>query len=58
MEIGYNQGIRHLHVNHNAPYLPPPPPPKFCITSVFHFSWVLQSSQEKLKTILMQNFWG
>ena len=60
MEIGYNQGIRHLHVNHNAPYLPPPPPlpPKFCITSVFHFSWVLQSSQEKLKTILMQNFGG
>ena len=25
-------------------------PPKFCITFVFHFSWVLQLSQEKLKT--------
>ena len=29
-----------------------------CITFVFHFSWVLQPSQEKLKTMLMQNFWG
>ena len=27
-----------------------------CITFVFHFSWVLQLSQEKLKTMLMQNF--
>ena len=28
-------------------------PPQFCIhcTFVFHFSWVLQSSQEKLKTM-------
>ena len=25
-------------------------PPKFCITFVFHFSWVLQPSQEKMKT--------
>ena len=33
-------------------------PPKFCITFVFHFSWVLQPSQEKLKTMLMQNFGG
>ena len=31
-------------------------PPKFCITFVFHFSWVLQPSQEKLKTMLLQNF--
>ena len=31
---------------------------KFCITFVFHFSWVLQPSQEKLKTMLMQNFGG
>ena len=30
--------IRHLHISHNKPCLPP----KFCI---FHFSWVLQSSQ-------------
>ena len=27
--------------------------PKFC-----HFPWVLQPSQEKLKTMLMQNFGG
>ena len=33
-------------------------PPKFCIPFVFHFSWVLQPSQEKLKTMLMQNFGG
>ena len=31
-------------------------PPKFCITFVFHFSWVLQPSQDKLKTMLTQNF--
>ena len=28
-------------------------PPKFYITFVFHFSWVLQSSQEKLKTMVI-----
>ena len=33
-------------------------PPKFCISFVFHFSWVLQPFQEKLKTMLMQNFGG
>ena len=33
----------------------PPSPPKFCITFVFNFSWVLQSSHEKLKTMLKQN---
>ena len=36
-------------------FLPPTPPPKFCITFVFNFSWVLQSSHEKLKTMLKQN---
>ena len=30
--------IRHLHISHNTPCLPP----KFCIC---HFSWVLQTSQ-------------
>ena len=33
-------------------------PPKFCITFVLHFSWVLQASREKLKIILMQIFFG
>ena len=32
--------IRHLHISHKAPFLPPPlppaPPPKFWITFVFH----------------------
>ena len=31
-------------------------PPKFCITFVSLFSWVSQPFQEKLKTMLMQNF--
>ena len=42
---------------------PPPPPfrtphhhPNFFITYGFNFLWVSQSSQEKLKTILKQNF--
>jgi len=33
-------------------------PPKFRITFVSQFFWVLQSSQEKLKTVLMQNSQG
>ena len=40
--------------SHNAPYLPP----KILHNLCFHFSWVLQSSQEKLKTVVMQNFGG
>ena len=41
------------------PPLPPPHShhhPHFFITYGFNFLWVSQSSQEKLKTILMQNF--
>ena len=48
---GVSLTLRHLHISHNAPYLPPPPPN-------FAFSWVLQPSQEKLKTMLMPFFWG
>ena len=44
--------IMHL----NCPPHPPPQKKKICITFVFYFSWVLQPSQEKLKTISMQNF--
>ena len=53
----YNYFISHLHISDNAPYSPPS---KFCVTFDFHFSWVLQPSQEKLKTVLMQIlfFWG
>ena len=38
---------------HNALCLSPP---KFCISIVFSFSWELKWPQEKLKTMLMQNF--
>ena len=31
-------------------------PSNFCIIIVLHFSWDLQSPQEKLKTMLVQNF--
>ena len=47
----YNYFKSHLHISDNAPYSPPS---KFCVTFDFHFSWVLQPSQEKLKTVLMQ----
>ena len=30
--------------------------PKFCISIAFSFSWGHFNSQEKLKTMLMQNF--
>ena len=32
------------------------PPKTFCITTVFSFSWNDSKSQEKLKTMVMQNF--
>ena len=41
--------ISHLHISHNTSCLPPPPP-NFSITLALYFPWVLQSSQEKLKT--------
>ena len=48
--------IRHLHISHDAQLICVIP--KFFITFDFHFSWVLQPSQEKLKTMLMQIFGG
>ena len=33
-------------------------PPKFCITIVFDFSWDECNTQEKLKTMVMQNLRG
>ena len=46
--------FHHFHIDHNAPCFPP----KFCITVVSNFSWVLQSSQEKSKTMVTQKFGG
>ena len=52
----------YFHIDHNAPCLPPPPSPsppkKKCITVVFNFSWDDCVTQEKLETIVMQNFGG
>ena len=51
--------VRYLHNSHKAPYLPPfpppPPPTKKCviISPGYH-----SPSQEKLKTMLIQNFGG
>ena len=46
--------IHHFHIDHNGPCLPP----KFCAAIVSNFSWVLQSSREKRKTMVMQNLGG
>ena len=55
IELGHFR-IRHLHISHNTPCLHAAP--KFCITFVFHFSWVLQLSQKKLMTMFMHNYGG
>ena len=49
--------FRHLHISHNAPYLPPPPEKKFCISIVFNFSWgaVIPRRNEKQR---LCKFWG
>ena len=49
--------IHHFHIDHNAPYFRAPPP-QFCVIVVSNFSWVLQSFEEKSKTMAMQNFAG
>ena len=46
--------IHHFHIDHNAS-CSPPRPLKFSITIVSNFPWVLQSPQEKSKTMVMQN---
>ena len=54
--------ICHLHISHNTPCLLPNREVYYHINNhinfVFDFVWVLQLSQEKLKTMLTQNFWG
>ena len=46
--------VRHLHISHDAAYLPP----KFRVTFVFHFSWVLQPCQQKSKNNAYAKFLG
>ena len=56
-----NAFVHYFHIDHNTPYLPPSPPPsqkKNCIGIVVKFSWEDCKSQEKLETMLVQNFWG
>ena len=49
--------IRHFHIDHNAPCLPPAiKKKKNCITIVSNLSWVLGSSLEKSKTVVMHFF--
>ena len=45
---------RPFHISHNTVCLLP----KICISIVLNFSWDVQSSQEKLKTMVMQNIGG
>ena len=48
--------LLYLHINNNALCLPPKNLHNHCFQ--LYFSWVLQSSQEKAKTKVMQNFGG
>ena len=48
--------IHNFHIDHNASCLPPAL--QICITIVSNFSWVLQSSQEKSKRMVMQILGG
>ena len=46
--------IRHFHITHNAPYLPT----KILHNLCFSFLLGITAVQEKLKTMLVQNFGG
>ena len=46
----------HLTDNAFCLHAPPAPTHKNCTTLAFRFSWVLQSPQKKLKTMLVQVF--
>ena len=48
--------IHHFHINHNEPCLTPPP--RILHNHFSNFSLVLQSSQEKSKTMVVQFFSG
>ena len=46
-----------LYAAYTSPIMNLKCPPKFC-TTFFHISYVVQPSQEKMKTMLMQNLEG
>lgn len=50
--------IHHLHISIIHLVCPPQSPPQknFCITFYFNLSWMLQSTQEKLNTMLLSSF--
>ena len=52
----HNISIDHSRKYHNIPKCSLFVPPKVCIRIVISFSWQLKWPQEKLKTMLMQNF--
>ena len=53
--VGPSFSIHSFHIDHNAPCLPP----KILHNLFFpNFSWVIQLSQEKSKTMVVQNFGG
>ena len=52
--LNYLLFIHYFRIDHNHLVYPP----EFCITIVPNYSWVLQSSQEKSKTMVMQSFGG
>ena len=54
---GVSLTLLHLHISHNAPYLPPPPP-KFCITFVFHSPGYYSRPKRNWKQCLCHFFWG
>ena len=56
--VGWGGGELGLYTTSTFPIMHLICPPKFCITFVFHFYWVLQPSQEKLKTMLRWNLRG
>ena len=54
--LGPDSTIGHSRKYHNIPLCFLIVAPKFCISIVVSFSWELKWPQEKLKTMLMQNF--
>ena len=44
--------IDNFHIDHNANCLPP----KLCVSIMFDFSWDDPNTQEKMETMVMQNF--